>query len=79
MAFTPFHGGIGIALKGPLGRRFSFSIFAATQVATDLESGYFLASGGWPAHRFLHTFMGATIAGVAVALFSRPLPMRIRF
>jgi hypothetical protein len=73
MPFTPFHGGIGIALKGSLGGRFSFSIFAATQIAIDLESGYFLASGGWPLHRFLHTFIGATNAGLAVALFLRPL------
>jgi hypothetical protein len=71
--FTPFHGGIGLALKGPLSRRFSFTIFTATQVAIDLESGYFLFTGQEPVHRFFHSFVGASIVCFAVAVLARPL------
>jgi len=79
MPITPFHGGIGLACKGPLGPQFSFAVFTATQVVIDLESGYFLATGGWPVHRFLHTLVGATIAAVAVAvLLRRPCEWAVR-
>ena len=72
MPITPFHGGIGLAFKGPLARNFSFTIFTVTQVAIDLESGYFLFTGQQPVHRFFHTFIGASIACFAVALLLRP-------
>lgn len=72
MPITPFHGGIGLACKGPLGRRFSFTIFALTQVVIDLESAYYLWSGQHPVHRFLHTFFGASLVGVFVATIARP-------
>jgi hypothetical protein len=68
---TPFHGGIGLACKGPLARRFSFAIFTATQVAIDLESAFFLFSGQYPVHRFFHTFIGASLVCLAVALLAR--------
>lgn len=71
MPITPFHGGIGLACKGPLARRFSFTIFTATQVAIDLESAFFLFSGQYPVHRFFHTFVGASLVCLAVALLAR--------
>jgi len=40
MPITPFHGGIGLAFKGPLDQRFSFSLFVLTQISIDLESAY---------------------------------------
>lgn len=40
MPFTPFHGALGLAAKAASPRRFSFTVFAATQVAIDLESGF---------------------------------------
>jgi hypothetical protein len=70
---TPFHGGIGLACKGPLARRFSFTIFTATQVAIDLESAYFLFTGQHPVHRFFHTFIGASLVCLVVATLGRPL------
>lgn len=69
--FTPFHGPIGLACKAPLGKRFSFSIFVATQVVIDLESGYYLFTQQYPVHRFLHTFVGASLACLFVALVLR--------
>lgn len=62
MPVTPFHGGIGLACKGPLGARFSFTVFVATQIVIDLESGYFLFTGQYPVHRFLHTFLGSLVS-----------------
>jgi hypothetical protein len=68
---TPFHGGIGLACKGPLGARFSFTVFVATQIVIDLESAYFLLTEQHPVHRFLHTFLGASLACLFVALVLR--------
>ena len=67
MPFTPFHFGVGIAAKAALARRFSLSVFIALQVITDLESLYNLVYQRVPVHRFLHTFLGAT---VLAAVFS---------
>jgi len=71
MPITPFHGGIGLAAKAPLARRFSFVLFAATQVAIDLESAYHLATGQYPIHTFFHTFIGATLVCLATVLLLR--------
>jgi len=35
--------------------------FCAANVLTDLESLYFLVTGQFPLHRFLHTYVGATV------------------
>jgi membrane-bound metal-dependent hydrolase YbcI (DUF457 family) len=71
MPITPFHGGLGLLCKPALGRRFSFTIFVATQVVIDLESGYFLLTRQYPVHRFLHTFVGASLACLFVAVVLR--------
>jgi hypothetical protein len=68
MPVTPFHGGAGLLAKGLLGHRFSFTAFCAAQVAIDCESGYHLLRAEWPVHRFLHTFVGATVICSAVVL-----------
>lgn len=61
MPFTPFHFGVGIAAKAALAGRFSLVLFIALQVVIDLESLYNLVYGRYPVHRFLHTFVGATL------------------
>ena len=71
MPVTPFHGGIGLLCKPPLGRHFSFTLFFATQIAIDLESAYYLVRGEYPVHRFFHTFVGAGLVCVVVALILR--------
>jgi len=69
---TPFHGGIGLALKATTGRRFSFLLFCCTQVAIDLESLTHVLRGDWPIHRFFHTFIGAAILSTGVVFALRP-------
>ncbi len=73
MPITPFHGGIGLAIKGLARSRFSFLLFSATQVAIDLEPAYHLLRGNGPAHRFFHTLIGATIVSVASVTLLRPV------
>lgn len=76
MPVTPFHGGVGLLAKGCGGQRFSFLAFCATQVALDLESGYYLLRDEWPFHRFLHTFAGAILVCGAVVVACRRVGAR---
>jgi len=74
MPITPFHLGVGLICKAPRPKRFSLTVFATTQVAIDLESGFNLALARDPVHRFCHTFLGATLVCLTVALvLRRPL------
>ncbi|HET6360675.1 MAG TPA: hypothetical protein VFH11_01300 [Gemmatimonadota bacterium] len=66
MPFTPFHFGPGLFGKSILARHFSWIAFAAAQVAIDCETLYYLLQRTYPVHRFFHTFLGATIAGIAI-------------
>ena len=68
MPFTPFHFGPGLFGKSIIPRHFSWLAFVASQVVIDCETLFFLLQGAYPVHRFLHTFAGATIAGVATGL-----------
>jgi hypothetical protein len=77
MPVTPFHFGVGLLAKGLLGRRVSLSGFCATQVAIDCESGYFLFRGEWPAHRFFHTILGASLLCVATCMVAMPILHRL--
>jgi len=68
MPFTPFHLGPGLLFKAAAPARLSFAAYAVTQVVIDVESGYFLITGGYPVHRSLHTFaLGAIVGSVAGA------------
>jgi membrane-bound metal-dependent hydrolase YbcI (DUF457 family) len=77
MPFTPYHFGLGAALKATLPRYFCFTLFAALQVVTDLETLYNMVHHRWPLHRFLHTFLGAgllaLVASVMILAASRLL------
>lgn len=64
MPFTPFHFGPGAALKALLPARFSFTVFAFSQVLIDLEPLAFWVFAGDPLHPYLHTFAGATLVAV---------------
>ena len=60
MPITPFHFGPGAALHAISPRHVSFLAFCAANVLTDLESLYFLVTGQFPLHRFLHSTSGLT-------------------
>ena len=61
MPFTPFHFGPALVVKGIAKGGFSLVAFAIAQILIDLESLYFLLKHTWPVHRFLHTYLGATV------------------
>jgi len=65
--FTPLHFGPGFALKSVSGKRFSVTVFCLAQVLIDLEPAWFMLAGDDYIHRFLHTYVGATLAGLAAA------------
>lgn len=67
MPFTPFHFGPGLLAKGIFPKRFSWSAFAAAQVLIDCETLCHMLRHDYPVHRELHTFIGATLAGLAAA------------
>jgi hypothetical protein len=68
LPFTPFHFGPGLALKGVASPVFSWSAFAAAQVLIDCETLYYLVRQEYPVHRFFHSFLGATAAGLLAAI-----------
>jgi membrane-bound metal-dependent hydrolase YbcI (DUF457 family) len=55
-------------VKGVAARVFSWTAFVASNIVIDFESLYYLERNEWPVHRKLHTFVGAGIVGVAVAI-----------
>jgi membrane-bound metal-dependent hydrolase YbcI (DUF457 family) len=65
---TPFHFGPGLALKGLAAPVFSWSAFAAAQVLIDCETLYYMLQGEYPVHRFFHSFVGATAAGLVAGV-----------
>jgi hypothetical protein len=73
MPFTPLHLGPGAALKAALGRRFSFSVFALSQVLIDLEPGARMLLDAEPLHPHLHTYAGATAVALASAVLGKPV------
>jgi hypothetical protein len=70
--FTPLHFGPGFALKSVSGRWFSVTVFCLAQGLIDLEPGWYMLAGDDYIHRFLHTYLGATLAGLAAAA-AKPL------
>lgn len=73
MPFTPFHFGPGATVKAMAGQHFSFTVFAFTQVAIDLEPLYFMLLDEDPLHRFFHTYVGATVVALVSILIGRPI------
>jgi membrane-bound metal-dependent hydrolase YbcI (DUF457 family) len=49
----------------------SFLAFCAANVLVDVEPLYFMLTNQWPIHRFLHTYVGATLAAaIVVGMFA---------
>ena len=73
MPFTPFHFGVGAALKPALGRRFSFAVFVFSQVLIDLEPAARMLLDREPLHPYLHTYVGATFVALVSGSLGRPI------
>src|SRR5204863_2799538 len=65
--FTPYHFGPGLLVKSLVPRYISLTAYCAAQVAIDCETLYFIVRHSKPDHRFLHTMVGASLVGFAVA------------
>ena len=65
MPITPFHFGPGAALKALAPARFSFTVFALSQLVIDLEPVLFFLASGEPLHPYLHTYAGASAVALA--------------
>ncbi len=71
MPFTPFHLMAGTSVKSFFPKYFSFSIFTLTNVIIDSEVLFYIYTTGIPSHKFFHTFLGASLIAIFVALFFR--------
>jgi len=81
MPITPFHFGPGAAIHAIAPKHVSFLAFCSANVLIDIEPLYYMVTGQYPLHRFLHTYIGATIIMVATALiffFALKLASRVR-
>jgi hypothetical protein len=71
MPVTPFHFGPGAAIHALAPKHVSFLAFCAANVLIDVEPLYFMLTLQYPVHRFLHTYVGASLISVAtLALFA---------
>ncbi|MBW8847824.1 MAG: hypothetical protein JF607_22915 [Burkholderiales bacterium] len=68
MPITPFHFGPGAALHTLAPRQVSFLAFCAANVVIDVESLYNLVHHREPVHAFLHTYVGATLVWLGLAV-----------
>jgi hypothetical protein len=73
MPFTPFHLGPGAAFKAIGGRRFSFMVFAGSQVLMDIEPLVGIIEGKPILHGGTHTILGALVIGLVAGAVGRPL------
>ncbi len=73
MPFTPFHLGPGALFKAALGKRFSFLVFAGSQVLIDLEPGVRMMIGTDLLHGPTHSVAGALAIGALATLIGKPI------
>jgi hypothetical protein len=67
MPFTPYHFGPGLLGKSLAPRWYSMGTFMAVQVVIDVETLYHIVQRDEVLHDVLHTFIGATLVGLAMA------------
>ena len=79
MPFTPIHMGPGMAVKAAMPRHFSIIVFGLTQITIDVEVLRYLMRGEYPLHRFWHTYLGATIVAVGIAILGKPVSQWIKW
>jgi hypothetical protein len=77
MPFTPFHMGPGMAMKALAGPRLSLVSFGLAQVMMDIEPLVHMIRGDIGHHGLIHTYLGATVVGLATLPLARPLTRRL--
>lgn len=78
MPITPFHFGLGAALKSFAPRHFSFGVFCFTQVVTDTEVAASILLKSFPLHKLFHTYAGATLVALICALIGRLISGKLK-
>jgi membrane-bound metal-dependent hydrolase YbcI (DUF457 family) len=73
MPFTPFHMGPGMAMKALAGPRLSLVSFGLAQVMMDIEPLVHMIRGDRGHHGLIHSYLGATLVGLATLPVARPL------
>jgi membrane-bound metal-dependent hydrolase YbcI (DUF457 family) len=73
MPVTPYHFGPALVAKGLLKNRFCLISFAISQIIIDLESVYYLIKEQYPIHRFLHSYLGATLVILLTIVLIKPI------
>lgn len=68
MPFTPFHFGPGALAHCAAPKHISFLAFCGANVLVDVEPLYYMLTHQYPIHRFFHSYVGATIAGLIFVL-----------
>lgn len=68
MPFTPFHMGPGIFLKAVMQGSFSLMVFGWAQILMDIQPLIVMLTGEGHLHGFTHTYLGATLIGIAAGL-----------
>ena len=68
MPATPFHFGPGLLIKAAAPRQFSMAAYSLTQVAIDIESGYYMLHNEYPVHREMHTIAIGGLIGLLCGL-----------
>jgi hypothetical protein len=66
--FTPFHMGPGLLVKALLQGSFSLMVFGWAQIIMDIQPLVVILTGEGHLHGFSHTYIGATLIGIASAL-----------
>ena len=70
MPFTPFHMGAGLIVKPAAQRNFSLISFGVAQIAMDIEPLIGILRNSQILHGPTHTFLGAIVIGLLVAVIS---------
>ncbi|MDC3111364.1 DUF4184 family protein [Pelagibacteraceae bacterium] len=73
MPITPFHIIAGVAPKSLRPKYFSWTVFALANLLIDTEAVYYYFMTGSPAHKYFHTWIGATVIALSCAILGKYL------
>jgi hypothetical protein len=80
MPITPFHFGPGVLFKSTAPTRFSWTMFALSNMVIDLEPVVSYLFTGDPIHSYAHTYLGAALVAILTGYLGRaPCERCLRF